>query len=182
MQIAPPPDNAFLQPLTSRIIEGRTITPYDYRAVAIPLYTVLGGATQRGSASYNIPSNMKFRVRQLIPHVVLTNPAAETEPYNEAGPALSYMGGVMDRIYTKAMNCRVSLSFQSRAYEVMPQMSFPLSDLLAQSGVAPSFLDMPGELLQGTMIDLSASLTDSTAAFSDTEYGIVLVGAFIRVD
>lgn len=182
MQIAPPPADAYLQPLTSRIIEGRTITPYDYRIAVIPLYTVLTGTTTRGSATYNIPSNMKFRVRQIIPHIALTNPSSADESYNDAGPAVSYMGSAMDRIYTKAMNCRVSLAFQSRAFEVMPQMSFPLSDLLAQSGVAPSFLDMPGELLQGTTIDLSASLTDETAAFSDTEYGIVLVGAFIRVD
>ena len=180
MQIAPPPADAYLQPITSRIIEGRTITPYDYRAVAVPLYTTLTSTTTRGSATYNIPSNMKFRVRQIIPHIALVNPAAETETWD--GATLLTGGTAMDRIYTKAMNARISLAFQSRAFEVIPNMSFPLSDLLAQSGEAPSFLDMPGELLQGTTIDLSVALSDADAAFSDTEYGIIIVGAFIRVD
>lgn len=180
MQILPPPDNAYLQPLTSRIVEGRTITPYDYRTVAIPLYTTLTASVPRGAATYTLPTNMKFRVRQLIPHIALLNPSDATETFG--GALVMDNGGVMDRIYTKAMNCRVNLSFQSRAYEVMPNLSFPLSDLLAQSGEAPSFLDMPGSLIQGTTVDINVGLSDTSAAFSPTEYGIILVGAFIRVD
>lgn len=193
MQIAPPPDNAYLQPLTSRIIEGRIITPYDYRAVAIPLYTTLDGTTVRGSATYNIPTNMRLRVRQIIPHVALLSPSANAEfptadatftPGNftpNANP-LYKNGGVMDRLYAKAMNCRISLAFQSRAYEAIPNLSFPLSDLFSQNGQSPSFLDMPGMLLQGSTIDLNAGLADTNLALSPTEYGVILVGAFIRVD
>lgn len=193
MQIAPPPDNAYLQPLTSRIIEGRIITPYDYRAVAIPLYTTLDGNTLRGSASYNIPTNMRFRVRQVIPHIALLSPSADAE-FPAADPtfhpgdfapnadAIYKSGGVMDRVMAKAMNCRISLAFQSRAYEVIPNLAFPLSDLFAQSGMSPSFLDMPGEILQGTTLDLNVGLTDPNLALSATEYGVILVGAFIRVD
>lgn len=181
MQIAPPPPNAFLQNLTSRVVEGRTITPYDYRATAIPLYVPLSAANPRGSASYTIPSNMKFRVRQLIPHVVLTNPSDAAETFTNDGAPLNNPNGV-DRLYAKAMNCRVSLAFQSRAFEVIPNLSFPLSDLMSQHGAPATFADMPGLVLQGTTLDLNAGLMDPNAAFSTTEYGIILVGAFIRVE
>lgn len=180
MQIAPPPPNAFLQPLTSRIIEGRTITPYDYRAVAIPLYVALDANTPRGSATYTIPTNMRFRVRQLIPHVALVTPSSTNETFAGAGPLDNPNGA--DRLYAKAMNCRVSLALQSRAFEVMPNLSFPLSDLMSQHGEESSFLDMPGSILQGSTIDLNAGLVDLNAGYSTTEYGIILVGAFIRVE
>ena len=192
MQIAPPPDNAYLQPLTSRIIEGRTIVPYDYRAVAIPLYTTLDAGTSKGSASYTIPTNMRFRVRQVIPHIALLSPSADAE-FPVADPTfhpgdfapnldpIYRSGGVFDRIYAKAMNCRISLAFQSRAFEVIPNLSFPLSDLFAQSGMSPSFLDMPGSILQGSTLDLNASLNDTDLGLSPTEYGVILIGSFIRL-
>lgn len=193
MQIAPPPDNAYLQPLTSRIIEGRLITPYDYRAVAIPLYTTLDGNTLRGSATYTIPTNMRLRMRQVIPHIAIVNPAADAEfpladpqfhPGNFAPntDAIFKSGGAADRILAKAMNCRISLAFQSRSFEVIPNMAFPLSDLMAQNGQSPSFLDMPGSILQGSTLDLNAGLADQSLALSATEYGVILVGALIRVD
>lgn len=179
MQILPPPNNAFLQPITSRIIEARTITPYDYRAVALPLYTTLGSGQLQGSATYTIPTNMKMRIRQIQVHIAVLDPADATE--NGAG----IYGGSIDirqRLYAKAMNCRASLAFQSRTFEVFPQYSFPLSDLMSQNGQGATFIDMPGTLIAGTTIDLNVGLTDSAAALSDTEYGIVLVGALIRVD
>ena len=179
MQILPPPDNAFLQPITSRIIEARTITPYDYRAVALPLYTTLGAGQLQGSASYTIPTNMKMRIRQLQAHIVVLDPADAAE--NGVG---IYAGSIdiRQRLYAKAMNCRASLAFQSRTFEVFPQYSFPLSDLMSQNGQGTTFLDMPGTLIAGTTIDLNVGLIDSNAALSNTEYGIVLVGALIRVD
>ena len=179
MQITPPPDNAFLQPETSRIIEARTITPYDYRAIALPLYTTLGSSQLRGSASYTIPTNTKMVIRQIQAHVVVVDPASALE----AGVGL-YAANVTarTRLYAKAMNCRASLSFQSRTYEVFPQQSFPLSDLMSQNGQGTSFLDMPGTLIEGTTIDLNVGLEDPNAALSDTEYGVVLVGALSRVD
>jgi len=181
MQIAPPPPNAFLQMQTSRIIEGRTITPYDYRAVAIPLYVTLSASNPRGSSSYTIPTNMRFRPRQLIPHIVLPNPSSTEETFTNDGAPINAPNG-FSRLYMKAMNCRVSLAFQSRAFEVMPNLSFPLSDLMAQNGGQASFLDMPGSILQGSTLDLNAGLMDTNAAFSPTEYGIILIGSFVRVE
>lgn len=179
MQILPPPNNAYLQPITSRIVEARTITPYDYRAIALPLYTTLGASQLQGSATYTIPTNMKMRVRQIQAHIAVLDPADAAE--NGAGMYASSID-LRQRLYAKAMNCRASLSFQSRTYEVFPQFSFPLSDLMSQNGVTTTFLDMPGTLIEGTTIDLNVGLIDSNAALSNTEYGIVLVGALIRVD
>lgn len=179
MQIAPPPDNAFIQAETSRIIEARTITPYDYRAIALPLYTTLGSSQLRGSATYTIPTNMKMVIRQVQAHIAILAPSDAAE--NGVG---IYAGSIdlRQRLYAKAMNCRANLAFQSRTYEVFPQFSFPLSDLMSQNGQGTTFIDMPGTLIEGTTIDLNVGLIDSAAALSNTEYGIVLVGALIRVD
>jgi hypothetical protein len=190
MQIAPPPDNAYIQTLTSRIIEGRTITPYDYRAMVLPLYTTLSTSQPIGSATYTIPTNMRFRVRSILPHVAPLRVSAETianpgnfAPQNVAGDVFDG-GDVIDRLYAKAMNCRINIAMQSRAFDLTYNQAFAISDLMAENGQGPSFLDMPGLILQGTTIDLNAALidTDADVIGSPTEYGIVLVGAFIRVD
>lgn len=190
MQIAPPPDNAYIQTLTSRIVEGRTITPYDYRAVVIPLYTTLSTAQPIGSATYTLPSNMKFRLRKITPHIAPLLVSNETitrpgnfQPQNLAGDVFAG-GDVIDRLYGKAMNCRVNIALQSRAFDLTFNQAFALSDLMSENGVAPGFADQPGLILQGTTIDLNAGLIDTTAAVvgSPTEYGVLLIGSFIRVD
>jgi len=183
--IAPPPKEQFIEQLRSRIVEGRVITPYDYRAVAIPLFVTLGSSRLRGTASYTLPSNMRLRLRQVIAHVIPENVSSETitneGDFTSAGGV--FQGGeIADRLYAKAQNCRVSLAMASRTFDFFPQFTFPLSDLQSFNGYPVSLTDMPGIIPQGTAIDLSASLVDSGAAASDTEYGIILIGSLIRVD
>ena len=186
--LAPPPRENFIESLRSRIVEGRTLTPYQYRPITISLQVTLGSTSPRGQASFTIPSNQRMLIFQFMPHVVpvtLSNPLDATSGvYNVGVPAPGDVlagGTVNDLLYAKAQNCRVSLGLVSQTFQLFPQYNFAISDLMSYNGESPSLMDMPGILPQGTTIDLLAALQDTGAAGGDTEYGLVLVGAYIEV-
>ena len=82
-----------------------------------------------------------------------------------------------------AMNCRISLQFNSRTYDVFPQFNFPLSDVQSFMGEGGLDLtDMPAILTQGTTIDMSAALSDTATAalITSVQYGLIFVGSYIR--
>jgi hypothetical protein len=186
--IAPPPQQNFIETLRSRIVEGRTFTPDQYRPITISLQTTLGSGSPRGQANFTIPSNQRMLLLQMTPHIVpvtLSNALDATSGvYNVGVPAPGDVlagGTVKDLLYGKAQNCRVSLGLVSQTFQLFPQYSFALSDLMAENGADPTLMDMPGILPQGTTIDLLASLQDVAAAGGDTEYGLVLSGFYIAV-
>ena len=186
--LAPPAKDQFIEILRSRIVEGRTNNPYEYRAIIVPVWVTLSATNPRGNATFNIPSNQRFRVKQILPHVVPVDVTAASNVITNAGnftPAGGvYNGGdVADRQLSKAMNCRISLALNSRTFELFPQYSFPLSDLMSFDGTDFSMVDMPMILTQGTAIDLTASLTDTNAAIADgaTQYGLIFVGTYINM-
>ena len=186
--IAPPPQSNYIESLRSRIVEGRTLTPDQFRPVTISLQMTLSDTSPRGQANFTIPSNQRMLLMAFMPHIVpatMSNPLDATSGvFNVGVPAVGDVlagGTVEDLIYAKAQNCRVSLGLVSQTFQLFPQYNFALSDLLAYNGESPSLMDMPGILPQGTTIDLLASLQDTAAAGGPTEYGIVLVGAYINV-
>lgn len=184
--LTPPAPGNFIESLRSRIVEGRTLNPYEYRPVAIPLQVTLSATRMQGSASFTIPSNQRLIVRQLIPHVVPSNvSAAANDPAALFGGASS--GTNFDTILARATNCRINLGMASRTFDLFVQNAFALSDLLSSDGTDPSLMDMPGILPQGTNIDLNAALVDPNVnpagpiTVPDCEYGLVLVGAYVQV-
>lgn len=186
--IAPPPRENYIESLRSRIVEGRTLTPDQFRPVTIQIQTTLGSASPRGNAQFTIPSNQRLLIFQMMPHIVPVSLSSALDAtsgvYNVGIPAPGDVlagGTVTDMLYGKAQNCRVSLGLVSQTFQFFPQYNFALSDLMAENGQSPSLMDMPGILPQGTTIDLLASLQDTAAAGSDTEYGLVLVGVYIAV-
>jgi hypothetical protein len=186
--LAPPPKENYIESLRSRIVEGRTLTPDQFRPVTISLQVTLGSISPRGQAQFTIPSNQRMLLMQMTPIIVpatLSNPLDATSGvYNVGVPAPGdvFAGGtVRDLLYGKAQNCRVSLGLVSQTFQLFPQYSFSLADLMSENGECPSLMDMPGILPQGTTIDLLAALQDSAAAGGDTEYGLVLSGAYIAV-
>jgi hypothetical protein len=185
--LAPPPKDQYIEILRSRIVEGRTSNPYEYRAIIVPIWVTLSSTNPRGNATFNIPSNQRFRVKQILPHVVPVDVTSAANAITNAGNFTPgggvYNGGdVSDRQFSKAMNCRISLALNSRTFELFPQYSFPLSDLMSFDGTDFSMVDMPMILTQGTAIDLTASLTDTAAGIADgpTQYGLILVGSYIN--
>lgn len=190
MSIAPPAPKYFIETLRSRIVEGRTMNPYQYRPITISLQVTLTAASPQGQAQFVIPSNQRMLLMGFTPHIVpvtLSNPLDATSGvYNVGvpGPGDVLAGGtVLDMLYAKALNCRVSLKLVSDTFDLFPRQDFALSDLMSLNGESPSMMDMPGILPQGTTLSLLASLQDTSAAAAggDTEYGLVLTGAYIAV-
>lgn len=190
MSLAPPAKQYFIETLRSRIVEGRTMNPYEYRPVVIPLQVSLNATSPQGQAQFVIPSNQRMLLLGFTPHIVpvtLSNPLdGSSGVYNVGvpGPGDVLAGGtLLDVLYAKALNCRVSLKLVSSTFDLFPQMNFALSDLMSLNGQDPSLMDMPGILPQGTTLSMLASLQDTSAAAAggDTEYGLVLTGAYIGV-
>jgi uncharacterized protein (DUF697 family) len=179
MPLNAPVPAQMIETLTSRIIEGRTLNPNEYRPVVIPLQVVLGASRQQGQASFNIPSTQRLIVRQFIPIVVPTNVSAVAETMT--GASLLTTGNVVDNLFAKAQNCRIDLGLNSRMFNLFQQYSFPLSDLTFWGGGEANLKDMPGILVQGTTIDLTASLSDISAAAGDTQYGLAIAGVYVQV-
>lgn len=177
MPLNPPEKSQYIETLRSRIVEGRSLNPNEYRPVVIPLQVVLGPNRQQGQASFNIPSNQRFIVRQFIPIIVPANVSAEGNTLG-APPALT--GGAEDLLLARAQNCRIDLGLNSRMFNLFQQFSFPLSDLTSWYGGEANLKDMPGILVQGTTIDLTASLSDLAFAGADTQYGLAIAGLYVQ--
>ena len=190
MSLAPPAQKYFIESLRSRIVEGRTLNPYEFRPIVIPLQVTLNATASQGQAQYIIPSNQRMLLMGFTPHIVpvtLSNPLDATSGvYNVGVPAPGDVlagGTVLDMLYAKALNCRISLKLVSSTFDLFPQQNIAISDFMSLNGESPSLMDMPGILPQGTTISMLAALQDTSiaAAGGDTEYGLVLTGAFIGV-
>jgi hypothetical protein len=194
MQITPPPPDQFIESLRSRIVEGRTFNPDQYRPIAIPLQVVLGATQLQGQATFVIPSNQRLIIRQFLPHIVpigstgingvsdATNAVSGVFNVGIPAPGDVIAGGtVEDRMWSWAQNCRVSLSMVSSTFQLFPQYQFSLGDLMSYNAAKTTLFDMPAIIPQGTTLEMLASLQDSTAAGSNTQYGIVIVGTYESV-
>lgn len=181
----PPPQNRLIERVRSRIHEIAGLTSYDYRSVIVPVYTKLSSSVLRGTATFRIPFNQEFRVQSIRPHVAFVAPSSETMADGgsfamTAGDNVLDFGGIDDRLLAKAHNCRVDIKIVSGRQVLFAQKGLPLSDLWPQGHGSAHFLDTPLLLPAGTTIELSASLQDSGAAGSQSEYGIVFSGAYVR--
>jgi len=186
--LTPPAPQNFIESLRSRIVEGRTLDPYEYRPVVVPVQVTLGSARQQGTATFTIPSNQRMLIRQFVPIVVPRDVSSASDSptgqFTVGIPAAGdvFAGGTIeDRLYAKAQNCRIDLGLNSRMFNLFQQLSFPLASLMSYNGEIAGLADMPGILVQGTTIDLTASLSDLGAAGGDTEYGIAILGAYVQV-
>ena len=180
--LTPPPASNFIESLRSRIVEGRTLTPYEYRPVAIPLQVELSNTRPQGTASFTIPSNQRLIIFQFTPHVVPSSVSATGNAPGAFGAGFLNGGDNLDTILARAQNCRINLGMASRTFDLFVNSAFALSDLLSTDGTDPSLMDMPGMLPQGTNIDLNASIVDTSAAAGiPCEFGLVLIGAYVQV-
>lgn len=180
--LTPPAPQNYIESLRSRIIEGRTLTPYEYRPVAIPLQVSLSNTRAQGTASFTIPSNQRLIVFRMTPHIVPSDLNASANAPDAFGAGFLDGGGNLDTILARATNCRINLGLASRTFDLFVQTAFTLSDLLSTDGTDPSLMDMPGVIPQGTNIDLNAALVDTAAgAAPSCEYGLVIIGAYVQV-
>jgi hypothetical protein len=187
MPLSAPAPAQYIETLRSRIVEGRTLNPYQYRPVVVPLQVTLGSSRRQGTATFNIPTNQRFIVRQFIPIVVplSVTDAADAMSGTFVGAvapgAFPFTGTVEDLLFMKSQNCKIDLQLNSQMYNLFIQSSFPLSDLTSWSGGGANLKDMPGIMPQGTTINLTASLSDVNAAGADTQYGMLISGLYVQV-
>lgn len=172
MPFQPPPAQRLIERVRSRIYEGATLTTYDYRSVIVPVYTALSSSVSRGNAVFRIPFNQEFRVQQLTAHVVPSatlRSAANTFDFAELEDAAELF----------AMNCRLDVKIVSGRQMLFAQKGLVLADLQKE---AIRFFDVPLNLPAGTSVEVLASLQDAAAMapFNAIEYGINLVGAYVR--
>jgi len=172
MPFQPPPAQRMIERVRSRIYEGATLTTYDYRSVIVPVYTSLSSAVNRGNAVFRIPFNQEFRVQQLTAHVV------PSLSLYSGGTAFEY-ADLEDAVELFAMNCRLDVKIVSGRQMLFSQKGLVLADLQKE---AIRFFDVPLNLPAGTSVEVLASLQDSASMvfFDAIEYGINLVGAYVR--
>lgn len=185
MPFQAPPPQRLIERMRSRIYEANGLTTYDYRSVAVPVYSPLSASALRGNAVFRLPMNQEFRVQQILPHIVptkLTGAGAENMAnggsYTAGSPFTA--GLLKDRLFAKAQNCRMDVKIVSGRQTLFAQKGLPLSDLLPQSSPENRFADCPLLLPAGTTIEVLTSLQDAGAAGAETEYGLIFVGAYVR--
>lgn len=188
MSFQAPHPSAFQQRIQSRVVEARGLGLYDSMAVVVPMMARLSTTVLRGSSQFICKTNKKFRLQRVIPIVNIVVPSNESITnagatiYNAAGPTTVFTGGdAFDRIYAKAHNCVFDLKAASQKYQANANASFRLSDLMQPNGGPGAFFDCPTTFPEDTSFDLFLSLQDSAAAGSLTEYGLLLVGSYIRL-
>jgi len=181
--LLPPPDDRFIELERSRIVEVREISSLAIQPRRVPLWVPLTKASPRGSASWSVPNGFKFSLWGLAPHVAF-EPVAETMAHGgthggAGGGVVFDYGTIRDRLLTVAMNCRVSLTISVANQPLIAQPAFPLSDLMSWAGDPADFFDCPGPVPEKTLFTLTASLTDTGATVSSTEYGVALLGTLL---
>lgn len=146
--------------------------------------------------TYRIPGDYNFLVTEIHAHLAMTTLAEE----NTVGASgLTAMGTVKDRTITKALNAFVSLvnadrndltfvegdiysssaggSIYSRLClaSLLPLAGGAPIKLVDQNYVAPLIVPANERLRMGL------TLTDAGAALGQTEYGLALIGALVRM-
>lgn len=171
----------------SRAYEAQFLSPLDSPVKLIPLVVTLSTTTTSGSASYEVPAGYHLRLQAIRPHIAL-NPVTETLSQggtltNAAAGLTANRGTALDVLVAKAMNCRVALTLQATQVPLFPQGALSLYDLMQYGGGAGArFLDIPGVLPSGTVVQLDATLVDTAALAvgQATYYGVELVGALVE--
>lgn len=180
------PENA-VQSVRSRIWElGKDLSPEDYRAIAVPLYAILGASNTSGTDSYRTPTTHNFVIEQVRGHLALQAFDGELLTMNHASDNTKGVGGpdVVGRMLMKAMNARLDLKNSDREQKLFDNHPLSLASILSAVGGQP--LDWSAEphiVPAGETLQFSASLINVDAKMLGglTEYGVTLIGKLIRV-
>jgi len=154
-----------------------------FRSAAIMLSDSPAAGT--GGDTYRVSPSEDFIVDELFGSIVMES--LPTEPAVAA--ALGTNIGVQDRIYGKAANARVKLYNKDTKvpyFESEANAGIPLSTICPAAGGKPMTFkrgDTPTFIVPAnTTLALDISLASTNAMFTTaaTEYGIVLVGAYVN--
>ena len=155
----------------------RKLTSDDYREVVVDLNAALSNTVASGVDTYQVPTTHKLVIRKVLPHLVMTDPAIETA-FSTGIAGTAYQ----DHEKFKASNCRVTLTNTESNEKIIGENDeVPLSSIMADP---IDWGEMPHIVSPGAVLQLDVALVSSgVSAYvgGTTEYGVVLVGALVRV-
>lgn len=173
-----PPQNQ-AEALHAYLKELRDLGPEDYREIAVPLLAALTTSTVTGSDKFRAPSTHNFAITEIRGHILLRDLSTESQAVSAVGnPSFP------DRVAIKASNCRLALQNTDRTqkiFETSAQLS--IGTFVEFAGGRPMVFDRPQILPAGENVQVDFTLVDtaSDVVGGTTEYGIILIGALVRV-
>lgn len=196
--LTPAPLN-FRQTIRSALVESLQLNWGDIFPTVLHLRTTLAsgpGPTvpAPGIDTYRMPGDYSLVIGEIRAHIALNEPSAE------AGGGSGFLGlpSYRDRVISKAMNARVTLVNADRdnlkAIEtdinnsVSPlgvSGTLALSTLMPLAGGFPLRFISEGDVMPylvgaNERLRLQVQLNDADTGIGETEYGLVLMGAFVR--
>lgn len=185
--ISPPPAGEESKyPIRSRVYEMTQLDPEVYRGAIIPLVARLAATDTTGSQQFRAPATHKLAIKEIWGHLALFALASETLDLSAVmvgnftnSPMLS------ERVLMKAMNARLTLKNNDRTQNIIDGGvgSLSLNAILPMCGGRVVKFDEPHIVPAGETLEMAVSLAQSTASIlgGATEYGVILVGDYVRV-
>jgi hypothetical protein len=204
--LTPAPRN-FQQRIRSELTEGIQLSYYDIIPVALTLRTTLAPSSGAlpavrpnflpvaGTDIYRVPGDYALVVGEIRAHIAMNELGSES---TVGATGLNALVGTRNRLYTKALNTKVTLvnadrndlTFVETAIQnssaqggIFSPMS--LASLLPGCGGSPIKLINKGYVMPfivpgNERLKLSVACADGNAAVGQTEYGLTMLGAFVR--
>lgn len=199
--LTPAPYN-FKQTIRSALAESLQLSWSDIFPTMLHLRTtmasggVFGAATlpAPGIDTFRIPGDYSLVIGEIRAHIAISTPSAEVS--NPAG--FLALDNFQDRVIAKAMNARVTLVNADRDNLKLIETdianssnplgfsgSLALSTLLPMAGGCPLKFISEGDVMPylagaNERLRMTVSLNDADTGLEATEYGLVLMGAFVR--
>jgi hypothetical protein len=203
--LTPAPIN-FQQKIRSELAEALRLTYADIFPTVLHLRVTLGGVLNPGPTVtlpapgndiFRVPGDYALLVSEVRGHIALNELGSEstTAPTNTG---LLNIAGVRNRVVAKALNARMALVNADRdnlkfietdiansANPLGTSASLCLADLLPVAGGSPIRFIEEGDVMPlivpgNERVKLTVGLNDANASLGQTEYGLTLMGAFVR--
>lgn len=207
MAILTPAPKNFQQRIRSELTEGLSLSYYDIIPVALTLRTTLSptsGALPAarpnyqpvaGTDIYRVPGDYALLVGEIRGHIAMNQLGSED---TVGATGLNALAGTRNRLYAKALNTKVSLvnadrndltfvetSIQNSSSQGAVFSPLSLATLLPGCGGSSIKLINKGYVMPlivpgNERLKLSVFCADGNAAVGQTEYGLTMLGAFVR--
>lgn len=207
MAILTPAPLNFQQRIRSELTEALQLSYYDITPVMLTLRTTLSPSSGAlpavrpnfqpvaGSDVYRVPGEFALVVGEVRAHIAMNQLASED---TVGATGINALVGTRNRLYAKALNTKVTLVNADRNdltfVETAIQNStaqggifspLSLASLIPGCGGSPLKLINKGYVMPyivpgNERLKLGVSCADGNAAVGQTEYGLTLIGAFVR--
>lgn len=207
MAVLTPAPRNFQQRIRSELTEGLQLSYYDIIPVMLTLRTTItpsSGAlpavrpnfqSAAGTDIYRVPGEYAMVIGEIRGHIAMNELGSES---TVGATGLNSLVGTRNRLAAKALNASVTLvnadrndltfvesSIQNSASQGGVFSPLSLGSLLPMCGGSPIKLINKGYLMPflvpgNERLKLSVALADGNVAANQTEYGLTLIGAFVR--